>query len=49
MPNIWPDSLAFGLKNRLSGMKIDWESDFRIRKIGWCLFFQSWWLEGAKI
>ena len=30
-------------------MKFDWESEFRIRKIVCCLFFQSSWLEGAKI
>ena len=30
-------------------MKIDGVNEFRIQKIVWCLFFQSWWLEGAKI
>jgi len=47
--HIWPDLLAFGLKKSIMGMKIEWENDFWIRKIVWCLFFQSWWLEGAKI
>ena len=46
MPNIWPELLAFGLNKSILG---DWESEFRIRKIVWCLFFQSGWLEGAKV